>query len=38
MIGFFYFGQAPRFNDEAAVIKATENAIDWLIAKDIRMF
>jgi hypothetical protein len=33
IVGFFYFGQAPRFKNEAAVIRATENATDWLIAK-----
>jgi hypothetical protein len=33
IVGFFYFGQAPRFKDETAVIRATENAADWLIAK-----
>jgi hypothetical protein len=33
IVGFFYFGQAPRFKDEAAVIRATEKATDWLISK-----
>jgi hypothetical protein len=33
MVGFFYFGQAPRFKDEAAVVRAVENATDWLLAK-----
>ncbi len=33
IVGFFYFGQAPRFRDEAAVVRATENATDWLLAK-----
>ena len=33
IVGFFYFGQAPRLQAEAAVIKAAENATDWLLAK-----
>jgi hypothetical protein len=33
IVGFFYFGQAPRFKDEAAVVRATENATDWLLEK-----
>ena len=33
MVGYFYFGQAPRFKDEKAVVRATENATDWLISK-----
>jgi hypothetical protein len=36
IVGFFYFGQAPRFKDEHAVIKATENATDWLQVKGYR--
>ena len=32
ILGYFYFGQEPRLNDEAAVIRATENATDWLLA------
>ncbi len=31
IVGYFYFGQAPHFKDEAAVIRATDNATDWLI-------
>jgi hypothetical protein len=33
IVGFFYFGQAPRLRDEAAVVRATENATDWLLSK-----
>jgi hypothetical protein len=33
IVGFFYFGQAPRLKDEAAVVKATQNATDWLLAR-----
>jgi hypothetical protein len=33
MIGYFYFGQEPHMRDEQAIIKATENATDWLLAK-----
>ena len=33
IVGFFYFGQDERLKDEAAVIKAAENATDWLLAK-----
>ena len=33
MLGFFYFGQAPRFQSEAAVVKATENAVSWILAQ-----
>jgi hypothetical protein len=33
IVGFFYFGQASRMKDEAVVVKATQNATDWLVAK-----
>jgi hypothetical protein len=33
IVGYFYFGQDERLKDEAAVVKATENATDWLLAK-----
>lgn len=33
IVGFFYFGQEPRFDDEQAVVRAAENATDWLLAK-----
>jgi hypothetical protein len=31
MLGIFYFGQDQRLKDEAAVIRATDNAIDWVL-------
>ena len=31
ILGFFYFGQDQRFIDEQSVIRATENAVDWLL-------
>jgi hypothetical protein len=33
ILGYFYFGQEPRFKDERAVIRATENATDWLLER-----
>jgi hypothetical protein len=36
ILGYFYFGQDERLSDEQAVLKATENATDWLIEKDYR--
>jgi hypothetical protein len=33
IVGFFYFGQAARMKDEGAIVRATENATDWLVAK-----
>jgi hypothetical protein len=36
IVGYFYFGQAHRFADEAAVIRATEKATDWLLEKGYR--
>lgn len=33
ILGYFYFGQSWRLADEAAVIRATENATDWLLEK-----
>src|SRR4051812_6527368 len=33
IVGFFYFGQAARFRDEAAIVRATERATDWLIER-----
>ncbi len=32
IVGYFYFGQDERLTDEAAVIKATDNATRWLLA------
>src|SRR5687768_8247041 len=31
ILGFFYFGQDERFTDEAAVLRATDAATDWLL-------
>lgn len=32
ILGYFYFGQDERLRDEAAVIRATEVATDWVLA------
>ena len=32
IVGYFYFGQSPRFRDEDAVRTATDNATQWLLA------
>ena len=36
IVGYFYFGQDERLADEAAVVRGTENATDWLLAKGYR--
>ncbi|EON75401.1 hypothetical protein ADIS_4105 [Lunatimonas lonarensis] len=36
MVGFFYFGQDERLEDETAVIRAVRNATEWLHAKGYR--
>jgi len=33
ILGYFYFGQDQRINDEESVIRAAENATDWVIEK-----
>jgi hypothetical protein len=33
ILGFFYFGQDQRLEDEAAVVRATEAITDWLVDK-----
>ncbi len=33
IVGLFYFGQAPRFKDEAAVLKACDQSVDWLMER-----
>ncbi|MBN1246324.1 MAG: hypothetical protein JXC32_01640 [Anaerolineae bacterium] len=33
ILGYFYFGQDQRFLNELCVIRATENATDWLLDK-----
>ena len=32
IVGYFYFGQDERLRDEAAVLRATDAATDWLLA------
>ena len=34
IVGYFYFGQEPRFENEKAVVRAAENATDWLVKHD----
>jgi hypothetical protein len=36
IVGLFYFGQDERLKDEAAILNAVNNAIDWLLSKDYR--
>jgi hypothetical protein len=36
ILGLFYFGQDERLNDEAAVIRAVDESIDWLFARGDR--
>ncbi len=36
IIGYFYFGQDQRLNDEAAVIAATDAATSWLLERGFR--
>ena len=31
IVGYFYFGQDQRLRDEAAVIRATDNATNWIL-------
>jgi len=33
IVGYFYFGQDERLEDEQSVIRATGNATDWLLAQ-----
>lgn len=32
VVGFFYFGQSPRFSGNEAVVRATDEATRWLLA------
>jgi hypothetical protein len=34
ILGIFYFGQDERLVDEAAVIRAVDNTVDWLLERD----
>ena len=36
ILGYFYFGQDERLQDEAAVINAVENVTNWLLDKNYR--
>jgi len=36
ILGYFYFGQDHRLTNEAAVLRATDNATDWLLDKGWR--
>ena len=36
ILGYFYFGQDERLKDEAAVIRATDNATHWLLGRGYR--
>lgn len=36
ILGIFYFGQDERLDDEAAVVNAVDNTLDWLFDKDYR--
>lgn len=36
IVGFFYFGQDQYLKDEAAVLNATDNATNWLLAQGYR--
>ncbi len=36
IVGYFYFGQDERIRDEAAVIRATENATRWILERGYR--
>jgi hypothetical protein len=36
ILGIFYFGQDERLKDEAAVIRAVDNTVDWLLQRGDR--
>lgn len=36
IVGFLYFGQEPRLQGEAAVLRAVTHATDWLLARGYR--
>jgi len=36
ILGLFYFGQDERLTDERSVVRATENATDWLLDRGYR--
>lgn len=33
IVGFFYFGQEPRFESEQVIVAACDNATDWLMSR-----
>jgi hypothetical protein len=33
ILGYFYFGQEPRFENEPAIVRAAEAATDWVLSK-----
>lgn len=36
ILGIFYFGQDERLRDEAAVVRALDNAVDWVLDRGYR--
>jgi len=36
ILGYFYFGQEPRFEGEKPIVTATEAATDWVVGKGYR--
>lgn len=36
ILGLFYFGQDERLRDEAAVVRAVDNAVDWVLGRGYR--
>ena len=36
ILGVFYFGQDERLEDEAAVLRALDNAVDWVLDRGYR--
>lgn len=36
MLGYFYFGQDERLRDEQAILRATDNATNWVLDQDYR--
>ena len=36
IVGIFYFGQDQRLRDEAAVIRAVDNTVDWILDRGYR--
>jgi hypothetical protein len=36
ILGIFYFGQDQRVKDEAAIIKAADNIVDWILTRRYR--